>query len=221
MSHARSETMDRRFRRAAALQRRECDLDHARRKEAVVVDLPEPIRAGWERYFAVRRDLRGSAEGPMLARVLRLVNRVEYSGRRDFAERDRHRGGRMVPRPHKLGTVAPHVYTVMTPEMKRYFVLDVERKDNGRLGEVRFAVLHPWKFESRIAPSFITQRVIPNGDAESEIADIRAELYGPVFLWRHMLHHCGGGNHHDMKEVRARDRRQAPAPDNDDEEVMR
>jgi hypothetical protein len=205
--------MSRRSRRA----KKEADLKEAialqkryrswlKKPEGTWVELPEPIRAGWERYFVVRPDVQRGPEGPMYDRILRLVQHVEYSNRKDFAERDWRRGNKRVTKPHVPHRADLATYNAMTPEMQKHFILSVEKDDKGRLQGPVYELVHPWKLQSRIRPSYITHRLIPDGDVASEDKWVRDRMRDRGH-WGRLDHHFGNAYHdwyrEDPDELRA------------------
>lgn len=192
---ARRLLLKERFREALRLQERERELREQESASRREVELPEPVRAGWERYFTVRPDLQKSPEGPYLDRILSLVQRRETSNRRDFAQRDWEHGNKMVPRAHRLKEIEPATYWILTPKMREHFVPAVHRsKYRGRtILTATFSVAHEWKFVSRMRPYWLTHQVVYDCDTKSDQHWIDTQLNGPAdFKIRHLLKWRGG-----------------------------
>lgn len=178
------------LREALRLEREYYDLRNAEDASRREVELPVPIRAGWERYFFVRHDFRSSEDGPYLERVLRLVQNLEVSNRLDFAIRDWEHGGKMVPQEHVLRTVDAETYWAMTERMRSHFLLSVRRRKDWRgrtVLEAEFEVAHPWKFVSRVRAHYRTHEVVFDCNFASERAWIDHKLYGPWMKFRHLV----------------------------------
>lgn len=179
-----------RYRKALRLEARRRELSDLESASRQTVELAEPIRAGWERYFVVRQDLRRSAEGPFLERVLRLVQHWEVSNRYDFARRDWQRGNKLVPQEHRLGSIDAEDYWALTPKMREHFLPQIHRQRNYRTGPSRvyvtFTATQPWKFSSKIRPHYITHETVYAFDPTSEETFIDRKLHGPQRLARHL-----------------------------------
>jgi hypothetical protein len=100
----RSDVRDAAQRASRTLTRRQSELyrEAYSLNNCVLIELPEPVFWGWERYFFVSPDLAHSTEGPALEKVLNLTQNVECSNRKDFAVRDWTRGGKKYPSVHRL-----------------------------------------------------------------------------------------------------------------------
>jgi hypothetical protein len=179
------------LRKARALTGRRCELGNSRR-EAVLVELPQPIRWGWERYFFVRPELAHTTEGPALEAVLRFTQNLQWSNRKDFAERDWRRGGKKRPTAHRLRQIPEEKFWEEVPrELHRYFepVTHRDKVGGGVRVSVTFAVKNPEvRFVSRLRPYYMTHRALPHSEADSEIALVESKLYGPGdWLMRHLI----------------------------------
>jgi hypothetical protein len=183
------------LRRALALTARRRDLWNSC-KDTVLVELPQPMRSGWERYFYLRPELAHTSEAPALDAVLRLTQNVERSNRKDFARRDWERGGKKRAFPHAMQEISEDKFWDNVPaELRRYFE-PITHREKSRAGArpwVTFAVKNPEaRYVSRTRPYYITHRALPHSEADSEIARIESELYGPSdWLARHLIRHQG------------------------------
>lgn len=193
------------LREVIALRERDFEL-RASLREEVLVELPEPIRWGWERYFFVRPELAHTTEGPVLVKILALTQNEERSGRRDFAQRDWERGGKLYPRPHRLREIPEDKFwDLVEPPLRRYFEM-VTRRSKFRSHvtiRISFAVKNPeHRFVSRLRPCYMTHRALPHSEAESEMAEIDRRLYGE-WIMKHLIRHQGAWRdwdwyHHDV-----------------------
>ncbi len=192
--------------RMRALDRRAFDLCQGRRGREVTIELPVPVRCGYERYWFIRPDLARSPEAPLLREILALVQRVEHSNRRDFAERDYRRGGKKMPQPHALGVLAEKTFYGLEERLQRHFVLFrwVDRHGTQRRA---FAFKEPWKFVSRTRTSYLTHRTLPDSEALSEEAHIESLQWGKGYPYRHLIRIEGWGSH-DFYDYDPFDRRE-------------
>ena len=181
------------IRRVWALHRKRSELWNARR-ETVLVELPEPVFAGWERYWFVRPDLAHSSEGPALARLLAVLQKVDISHRKDFAERDWLRGGKKRPTEHKLHVVSEEdFFEKVGADLRDQFTL-VFYKDQWERKQAAFVYRYPWKFVSRVRPYYFTHRALPHSAVESELSEIDKAMFGRGWIYRHSIRHHGAWN---------------------------
>lgn len=193
---AQRDTRTRQVAEVRRLDERQHELRRLEFDNYVLVPLDEPVRAGWERYFVVRPDMRRSAEGRYLERVLAVVQKREVSGRKDFARRDWRHGNRMRPTKLQLGEVDAGAYWAMTPRMRTYFEPRVRRpsKRGARFGErlrVTFVVAQPWKFQVKVRVYWKTHERVYKFNGDSERAWIHVRLFGPQWRYRHLLRQRG------------------------------
>lgn len=189
-------THDAQFREALRLTLLDRELRRVARASLVEVPLPRPVRRGWERLFVVRPDVLNSPRGRYAIRVLKLVQNVELSNRRDFAKKDRYRGGRLRPMPHELGTVDSSTYWLMTPKMRLWFQPLVVREKAGygrppRLVTV-FTVREPWMFVSKVRAHYQTTRWVQTVNTDSDEKWVDERLHGTPLKSRPWRRHVGG-----------------------------
>ena len=161
----------------------------------------------------MRPDLAHSPEGPALARLLPVVQQVEFSNRKDFAVRDWSKGGKKRPTEHQLRALREGEFLKLPEELRHYFKGRVETLQNGRR-ELRFSLKEPWKYATRTRAYYLTHRALPNAEAESELRHIESQLYGPGYPFRHLLRQWGSswGDYGD-------DSRDGPSVDEFDENL--
>lgn len=185
------------------------------RRSRTLVELPEPIRCGWEREFYVRADLARSPEGLALAGILRLIQNVEVSRRKDFAERDWNRGGKLAAREHRPRELSEKEFYALDPAFQRQFSIVVHR-DRGRVIRKTFAYQKPWQFISRLRPYYLTHTELPASEADSRVRHVESRLYGKGWPMRHLIRHWGASNYWNFDEL---DWNQGPTVDDWREEI--
>lgn len=209
--NARAAHVEDTIREVRTLLDRKTELYRAKWAEPALVELPEPVRAGWQRYFFIRPDLERSPEAPLLRRLLPVVQNDQWANRHDFAQRDWQRGGRLRPTAHDLRVLdSERELHALDDPLQRCFVMERWRDSYGHWRR-RWVVAHPWKFVSRVRPYYYTHRVVPNSEAESEQERINQRLYcGKGWPMRHYIRQRGESNlDRDWRSaVPARDLRQ-------------
>jgi hypothetical protein len=197
----RRATHEQQWREALALDRRDSELREQQRTSRRLVPVDPPIRAGWERYWALRPDVARSDDGAYLKRVLKLVQVVEQCGKGGrVTRRDWRRGNKVVEVQHRLGTVSPDVWRAMTPRMQRYFTAHVWPARVTKYGvhqpaRITFVVTDQWMFVSRVRPHYVTERWVTEFDGEGEQAWVRHRLWGYEhgYKVRRLVHECWDG----------------------------
>lgn len=172
-------------------QRREVSI--IRRQPKPLIELPEPVRVGWERYFFVRPDVLKAPEGPTIEKLLALLQRVEYSNRKDFATRNWRRGNKLRPRVHRLQRISDKEFHNLSAKQQRYFAYYAVRhkRDGSSWVEHTYEFLHPWKYVSRTRPYFVTHRALPHSEADSREDFLDNKLFGPDYKYRHFARYKG------------------------------
>lgn len=171
------------------LRRKDRSLWEAERKggDGVLVPLPAPVRAGWERSFVVRPDVARSPDARIARQLLRLVQNIEHSNRRDFYARDWEHGGRLRPRPHCLKEFDNHDFALVPEDLKKHFLFLHTRRFNRFTRKMEWhrawVVRSPWRFATKTRPYFVTHRFVPDPDFKTEKAFINDKLYGR--FWKH------------------------------------
>lgn len=192
---ARRAYVESQVRRMRALDERLYELSRSRR-EQVLVELPEPVAVGWERYFFIRPDLDRSPEAPALRRLLPLIQHVEVSNRKDFARRDWQQGGKKVPQPHRHRALSEKEFWALDERLQRCFELHIERTPKTNHRRRIFVFKDPWKFVSRTRRYSITHRALPHSEADSERRFIDGIQYGKGWPFRHRMRTEGWGGRH-------------------------
>lgn len=189
---ARRAYVESQVRRMRALDERLYELGRFRR-EQVLVELPEPVAVGWERYFFIRPDLDRSPEAPVLRNILPLIQHVEVSNRKDFARRDWQQGGKKVPKPHRPSAISEKTFWSLDEKLQRYFELRIERIPKTNYRQRIFVLKDPWKFVSRTRRYYITHRALPHSETLAEEAHIDKIQYGKGWPYRHRMRTEGWG----------------------------
>lgn len=168
------------FSRAQNFYQRLSDTWTMKRQGEVLIPLPEPVRAGWERFWTLRPDVAKSPDAKVFRTLLVIVQKVERNHRKDFAARD-WRSGKKRSVPHRLRLLSERELLALDPKMQRFFNMVItRRKWQGKTEVVRnYECSKPWLFVSKSKPYYYTHQVVPNGDAVSEEKYLSRHVYGP------------------------------------------
>lgn len=186
-------TRGQQFREVNHLLKQENETWAAKRGPEALIELPTPVRAGWERYFFVRPDVLKSPEGPTLEKLLVLLQNVQTSRRKDFATRDWRRGNKLRPKVHYLRRISEKEFRSLSEKQQRYFAYyAIKRKTySGSWIEHTYEFKFPWKYVSRTRPYYITHRALPNSEADSRSSFLCKKLWGPDYMYRHFARYVG------------------------------
>lgn len=116
-----------------------------------------PVQQGWKRYFVMREDVANSKQAAFFESILKKINTVYYSWKKDFTVK-RKKFGRKIYVVRPQGLLEPderHFNNLSFTEAEKqmfyaYFCTD----NNGRL-YLRYAFVEPWRFVLVIKPNII------------------------------------------------------------------
>ncbi len=173
-----------RQRRRALLEDRDkqllkLDREHARlweqRNNLPWIPLEPPVIRGWKRSFVLRDDVARHKDAPMYERILKCINEVQYSHRRDFKKKKRSRGRKIhVVRDQQLKRLDSWEWNkcAFTPEEAAHF--ELVEKVSYPCGAVtyRYVFRESWRFVLRIQPNIISRTRQYDANLEAEIKAI-------------------------------------------------
>lgn len=145
------------------------------------VELEEPVRKGWKRYFVLREDVARQPKAAFFQNILDKINTVEYSKDKKFSAKKRKKRSQYIIRTQKLRPVYEHEFThpkraQFTEKEREYFVPAYFRySPKDRYHEVFFFV-QPWRFVLKIEPHWITHVKAWDQAAETRLLEITRYL---------------------------------------------
>ncbi|MEN9611898.1 MAG: hypothetical protein RLZZ628_2712 [Bacteroidota bacterium] len=158
------------------------------KEEYAYVELEKPLFVGYEKYFALRPDMKTRPDFPILEKLLALINHVLFSKNKNFTRR--------IPRKTKRAYSEKGLKAVSI----NHVIRDLDHATWGKLSRVeqsyfsrreitekwgtdtRYVWNYPWMFVSKVRKKFVTHTCIPNATKMSESDQIEN------FIERHHLH---------------------------------
>ena len=119
--------------------------------------LTPPVQKGWKRFFVLREDVAKSKHAEFFENILRKINTVQWSYKKDFKIRKR-RYGRNKYGVRQQSLLKPYAY-----EFERMGFTEVERQFFYEHWEYnwkrelikRYVFCEPWRFVLRVRPNMI------------------------------------------------------------------
>jgi hypothetical protein len=145
------------------------------------VPLEKPVFWGYRRELILRPDVarRQDAEGLLV--LLRTVQKLEDSKRKDFKVFDKQRR-RWADWHHTPRKLAPRVYDALRPDLKCHFHWTWTPWKGSR-----YEITHNWMYASRRSKLYLTHRFIPNVEVEQELSYLKARMEQDM-LWEKYRH---------------------------------
>jgi hypothetical protein len=131
-------------------------------------------QSGWKRTFVLREDLKKQATAAFFEALLKKINTVEYSDRKDFTKKGRKRGRKIrVPRVQKLRFFYDYeqCFKRFTEHELFYFrenIVIIRKNTYSKIYEF----IEPWRFVLKVFPNMITEVKIKDGLLEQRKAEI-------------------------------------------------
>lgn len=158
---------------------RQLDALYERERNLGYEALVPPVQRGWKRSFVLREEFERSRDAAFYIELLKKINNVAYSDRRDFKKKKRRRRKK--------------VYVVRTQHLNELYEWDYLRKLTER-EKMHFSVItvptkHPhitikkyvfhdtWLFRLKTEPNMITQVRIVDTLLQQEIDNLRNVLF--------------------------------------------
>lgn len=139
------------------------------------IDLNSPVVRGWKRYFVLRQDIARSKHAAFFESILRKINTVEYSHRKDFKVKKRKWGKKIyVVREQKiLHPDAYHFNKLKFTDREKQMFTEVISFDQYRRRFVKkYVFVELWRFVLRVRPNVITKTRARDEVIESRIRQI-------------------------------------------------
>jgi hypothetical protein len=138
-----------------------------------------PVQKGWKRTFVLRDDVKKSKDAPFFEELLKKVNNVQYSHRKDFLIKRRRRGKKIyVERDQKLEYFFEWNFSrlKLTPDESRYFSERLVMDQKGCEYKI-YEFNEAWRFTLKILPNIITKVKIKDWILEHK----QDEIERPIF----------------------------------------
>jgi hypothetical protein len=147
------------------------------RKRALVAIDP-PYQSGWRRSFELRQDVAASKHADFFAEILRNLNYVQKSHRKDFKRKGKKRGRRVYKStPQNLRRLYPDEWNKLTTRQQQMFheVWLVDKNKKGRLYK-KYQFNEPWRFVLKVRPNMITHAFAIDPDLKSACAQLNGMI---------------------------------------------
>jgi len=121
------------------------------------IELIPPIQRGWKRNFTLRNDLELSPNATFFQGILKKINNVKYSHRRDFKIIKKRKGKKVyLETPQVLSRLTDYEYRKLDDKEKVWFKEDWGFDHKGRIILWGYAFTEPWRFVLKTEPNIIT-----------------------------------------------------------------
>lgn len=146
-------------------------------RKVVYIDLVPPYQKGWKRFFVLRADVAASKQADFFAEILRKINTVEYSDRKDFKVKKRKHGRKVyVEKLQGLKQLREVREAERFTDRELQFFYPIWKVNkSGRL-EKQLVFVEPWRFVLRIRPNMITQVKLLDAELESQVRCIKNHI---------------------------------------------
>lgn len=165
-----------------------------------------PLQRGWKRMFVLRENVKRGEKSEFFLELLKKINTVQYSDRKDFTKKGRKHGRKIRnPREQKLRYL--HLYELkkvsLTEEETPFFKESFVFHRNKVLEKVP-EFTEPWRFVLKVMPNMITEVKIKDGVLEQKREEInnylqRNNLYPKLFRLIDGHYQYKGWNKNDEK----------------------
>lgn len=164
--------------------------------------LDPPIQRGWKRTFVLREDIKLSPHAEFFENLLKVINTVQYSHRRDFKKKKKRKGRKVhIDRIQQPEVLHEYLFKKLTAEQQQYFREELEIKAHRQHEKIRkYIFTQVWRFVLKVSPNMITEVKIIDPELESRqtqldnyiernrlrprICKIRGETYHYRGSWR-------------------------------------
>jgi hypothetical protein len=139
-------------------------------------ELNPPVQRGWKRYFVLSDDVSRSKDAKFFQGILGKINTVQYSWKKDFKMKRRHRGKKIyVVREQELARLGESCVKKkkFTPEeMEHLAVVRVPARKPGE-GLWLYTFQEPWRYKLKIEPNIIKWARKKDFDLERKANEIK------------------------------------------------
>ncbi len=165
---------------------RELDALYERDRNLGYEALVPPIQRGWKRSFVLREEFERSRDAAFYIELLKKINTVEYSYRRDFKKKKKRRGRKVhVERPQYLKTLSEWELTrlKLTERERMCFAEVIEPTHRRHEWKKIYVFQEPWRYRLKTEPNLITKVRVFDSLLKQEIAQLEnvlfsGEIYG-------------------------------------------
>lgn len=143
-------------------------------------ELVPPIQRGWKRLFVLREEFERSRDAAFYIDLLKKINTVEYSHRRDFKKKKKRRGKKiLVVRPQYLKKLYEWELTrlKLTERERMCFAEVIEPTHRRHEWNKVYVFQEPWRYRLKTEPNMITQVRVKDTLLEQEIDNLRTQLF--------------------------------------------
>jgi hypothetical protein len=165
-----------------------------------------PVQRGWKRTFVLREDVKRGEKSGFFLELLKKINTVQYSDRKDFTKKGRVLG-RKIRNPREQRLRHLHLYELpkakLTEEEALFFKESFVFHRNKVLEKV-LEFTEPWRFVLKVMPNMITEVKIKDGVLEQKREEInnylqRNNLYPKLFRLIDGHYQCNGRDKNNEK----------------------
>ncbi len=142
-----------------------------------LVELENPIRSGYKKFFVLREDFARSDESSVYLGILPYIQKTVYCRNDRFLSKE-FKTKKWIDIPHDLKTISHKKWNEISPNLtekqKRMFQIFWKQTDpkNTKIGGWEYRLIKQHMFVPKVEPHYKTHSVILDPDIESEIREI-------------------------------------------------
>jgi len=147
-----------------------------------LVELPEPIRTGYKKFFVIRPDIAAGDDVDLYKQILPYVQNTIYSNNREFLVKD-YKTKKMLPKPHKPANIEHKVWNTLVDakfNSRQSGMFERVWKQTGlknpKIGKFEYLFTKDWAFAEKIEPHYKTHTLLLDPDLESELQQINNRI---------------------------------------------
>ncbi|MBO9660576.1 MAG: hypothetical protein J7527_17270 [Chitinophagaceae bacterium] len=145
-------------------------------REKVYVELIKPYQSGWRRSFELRSDVAQSRHADFFSEILKSINTVQRSHRKDFKKKVRKFGKKVYkPRTQELHELYSWQWLKLGEREQKLFH-EVWSVDCYKRPVIRYAFNEPWRFVLKVRPNIIRRTILINPEMESDMAELEGMI---------------------------------------------
>lgn len=148
-------------------------------REIPLVPLPKPIQRGFKKSFKLREDISRRNDAHIFKRILGVINTTVYCKTQDFKVKKYH-SNQLTDIPHSLDYISEYEWGKLNwpQSLKKWFILRSKHIDTkyglSRIPIKGYYFSHPYFFDTKIEPHFVTHTCPVDVNIKREIAEIEA-----------------------------------------------
>lgn len=142
-------------------------------------ELRPPIQRGWKRTFVLREEFEHSRDAAFYIDLLKKINTVAYSDRRDFKKKKRRRRKKVyVARTQHLNELYEWEYhRKLTEREKMHFSVITVPTKHPHITIKKYVFHDTWLFRLKTEPNMITKVRVVDTLLEQQIDNLRKQLF--------------------------------------------